>query len=66
LLNIPSGEKKDLRFIKYLAMVFFGPEVLAASTIYGTAKGGRKKSDESNKTKSPALDKTILRTVLGK
>ena len=37
------GPKGDNKFVKELVIACFGHEVLAASSIDGTAKGGRKK-----------------------
>lgn len=52
-------------FIKDLAMAAFGPEVLGASTIYGTKKGGSR-SKKEGETPKPGLDKRILKAVRGK
>lgn len=60
--SIAAGEKKDIQFIKDLALVAFGPEVLAASSIKGTLKG-RKKGEE--RKKKEALDPIILKAVRG-
>lgn len=45
-------------------MAAFGPEILSASTICGTKKGGRKKKTEDQVVK-PGLDKEILNAVRG-
>lgn len=63
--GIPSGQKKDLRFIKDLCMVAFGPETLAKCSIYGTAKGRKKAGDSEHEKKDP-LNPTILEAVKGK
>lgn len=59
-----KGEKGDIKFVKELAIVAFGPEVFAASSVYGTLRG-QKKGDESS-VKKPPLDKTTLAAIRGK
>lgn len=67
--GLPKGEKKDIPFIKDLSKYAHGPETLAASTVCGTKKGGRKKNiteEEKNVEKKPGLEKRVLRAVRGK
>jgi hypothetical protein len=60
--SIPPGEKRDLAFVKQLAVAAFGPEILAASSIMGTSKG----QQSADKVKRPGLNKHILSALFGK
>lgn len=61
--TVKRGERSDIKYIKDLCIAAFGPEVLASSSIKGTARGGRK--TEGPREKKPALDKTILSAIKG-
>lgn len=60
------GEKGDLFFIKNVAVVVFGPELLAASSIKGTKRGQKKLKTGDTSAPKPGLDKDLLAKVKGK
>lgn len=64
ILKIGPGPKKDLKFIKELGIVLFGPEVLAGSSIFGTKKGAKAKGEETKLAK-PKLDNVKLNALEG-
>jgi len=64
VLKIPSGPKKDTKFIKELSISMFGPEVLASSSLHGTKKGSKSKGETEKKPK-PKLDKSKYNAVIG-
>lgn len=63
--SIGPGRNKDKRFIKDLTLVAYGPEVLAASTVFGTRKGGIKKEDIAPDAVKPSLNKITLNAIRG-
>ena len=60
--GIKSGEKGDLRFVKDLALVGFGPEVLSSCSIKGTKRGQKK---DGEKTARPPLNPNMLKQIYG-
>jgi len=61
------GKKRDLQFVKDLAIVAFGPEVLASLNIFGTAKGGNRNRDfpVTERSEKPRLDIDTLEVIRG-
>lgn len=63
---------KDKIYIKDVALVTFGPEVLASSTIFGTNRGrarrrgtAEEQGDKEAEAKKPALNPKLLQVVKG-